>query len=221
MRSLTWQKRLFYYLIRIPVNLFFRLFYRTRYFGYNNMPENGALLVVCNHQSHYDPPLIAAGLRRRMNFLARKTLFKFKPFAALIDLLDAIPLEINGIGFEGIKESLKRLRNGEVLLLFPEGARTFDGKMAPFREGALTLAQRSKAAILPAALDGCFSAFPRTHRFPFLFGRFRVIYGQPIYYDEFKDLTEPELREFVRRRIEELFGKIAGSAAGSSKRINA
>lgn len=208
MRSLTWQKQLFYYFIRIPINLYFRVFYRTRYFGYNNMPEEGAFIVVCNHQSHFDPPLIAAGLRRRLNFLARKTLFKFKPFAQLIDLLDAIPLEVNGIGFEGIKESLKRLRNGEALLLFPEGARTWDGTIAPFKEGALTLAQRSKAAILPTAIDGCYEAFPRIHKFPHLFGKISVIYGEPLYYDSFKDLKEPELREFVQNKIEELLGKI-------------
>jgi 1-acyl-sn-glycerol-3-phosphate acyltransferase len=204
-RKISWQKRFFYYLIRTPVNLFFMTFYGVRFYGRNNMPDEGGVVVVSNHQSHFDPPLIAAGLRRRLNFLARKSLFRFPFFARLIDLLDAIPLDIEGIGFEGIKESLKRLRYGEMVLVFPEGARTWDGEIAPFLQGSLILAQRSKATILPTALSGCYEAWPRMKKFPCLWGKIRVIYGKPIPYTEFKDLKEEELRQLLETRIAELF----------------
>jgi len=209
-RVVTWQQRVFYDFLRIVVWLFFGILYRTRYFGRNHLPESGPVLVVSNHQSHFDPPLIAAGLRRRMNFLARKSLFKFKPFAWLIDFLDAIPLEVDGIGFEGIKESLKRLRNGEMILIFPEGARTWDGEIAPYRQGALTLAVRSKATILPTAIDGCFDAWPRTNRFPWLLGAdpIRVVYGKPITLEMYQHLTEEDLHELVDERVSELFESI-------------
>ncbi|MDR1268928.1 MAG: 1-acyl-sn-glycerol-3-phosphate acyltransferase [Planctomycetaceae bacterium] len=204
-RTISWQKRLFYYLVRIPINLFFMIFYGVRFYGRNNMPNEGGVVVISNHQSHFDPPLIAAGLRRRLNFLARKSLFRLKSFAWLIDMLDAIPLDIEGIGFEGIKESLKRLRNGEMLLVFPEGARTWNGEIAPFLQGSLILAQRSKATILPTALNGCYDAWPRVNKFPWLWGKIRVIYGKPIPYTEFKDLQEEELRQLLETRIAELF----------------
>ena len=179
--------------------------YGVRFYGSNNLPENGAVVLISNHQSHYDPPLIAVGLRRRLNFLARKSLFKFKPFAWLIDMLDAIPLDIDGIGFAGIKESLKRLKNGEIILVFPEGGRTWDGNIAPFLQGSLTLAQRTKSTILPAAISGCYEAFPRTQKYPRLWGRMRVVYGKPMLYEEFKDLTEGELRHLCEAKIAELF----------------
>jgi 1-acyl-sn-glycerol-3-phosphate acyltransferase len=204
-RKISWQKRFFYAFVRIPINLFFMIFYGVRFYGRENMPCEGGVVVISNHQSHFDPPLIAAGLRRRLNFLARKSLFKFKPFGKLIDLLDAIPLEIEGIGFEGIKESLKRLRYGEMVLVFPEGARTWDGKIAPFLHGSLVLAQRSKATILPMAVSGCYEAWPRTKKFPWLWGKIRVIYGKPIPYNEFKDLNEEELRTLLEKQIAELF----------------
>jgi len=205
MSRISWQKRLFYYCCRFPIYLFFLILYRTRFYGRNNLPENGAVVLISNHQSHYDPPLIAVGLRRRLNFLARKTLFKFKLFGWLIDMLDAIPLDIDGIGFAGIKESIKRLKNGEIILVFPEGGRTWDGNIAPFLTGALTLAQRTKSAILPAAISGCYDAFPRTYKYPRLWGRFRVVYGKPIFYEDFKDLSEKELRQLCEAKIAELF----------------
>ena len=181
------------------------IFYGMRHYGQNNLPESGGVVVICNHQSHFDPPLLAVGLRRRLNFLARKSLFKFKPFAWLIDMLDAIPLEINGIGFAGIKESLKRLRNGEIILVFPEGERSWDGKIAPFRQGSLVLAQRTKSAIFPVALCGCYEAFPRTRKYPKLWGRIRVVHGKPLLYEEIKDLTEEELRHLCETKITELY----------------
>lgn len=177
------------------------IFYRVRYFGRNNLPEEGGVLVVSNHQSHFDPPLIGAGLRRRLNYMARKTLFKFKPFAMLIDMLDAIPLDIEGIGFEGVKESLKRLRGGECVLIFPEGARTWDGETTPFKQGALTLAQRGRAAILPTAIDGCFQAWPRRNKFPWPWGRFRVVFGEPIPWETLRDMDEETLRIMVQDRV--------------------
>jgi 1-acyl-sn-glycerol-3-phosphate acyltransferase len=205
MNRISWQKRLCYYCLRFPLNLFFRILYRARFYGQNNLPESGGIVLISNHQSHFDPPLIAIGLRRRCNFLARKSLFKFKPFGWLIDMLDAIPLEINGIGFAGIKESIKRLKNGEVILLFPEGGRTWDGNIAPFLQGSLALAQRTKSAIVPAAISGCYEAFPRMQTFPKLWGKFRVVYGKPILYEESKDLTEGELRYLCETKIAELY----------------
>jgi len=205
MNRISWKKRLFYYFMRIPLKLFFMVFYGVRYYGQNNLPENGAMILISNHQSHFDPPILAVGLRRRLNFLARKSLFRFKPFGWLIDMLDAIPLDIDGIGFAGIKESFKRLRNGEIILVFPEGARCWDGDIAPFLQGSLMLAQRTKSAILPAAVSGCYEAFPRMYKFPVLWGKIRVVYGKPIFYEEIASLTEEELRHMCEIRIAELY----------------
>ena len=181
------------------------IFYRVRFYGQHNLPESGAVILICNHQSHFDPPLLAVGLRRRLNFLARQSLFKFKPFAWVIDMLDAIPLNTDGLGFAGIKESFKRLKNGEIILVFPEGARSWDGKIAPFLQGSLTLAQRTQSAILPAALCGCYEAFPRTKKLPRPWGKFRVVYGKLIPHEEVEHLTEEELRHMCETKVAELY----------------
>ncbi|MCL2709635.1 MAG: 1-acyl-sn-glycerol-3-phosphate acyltransferase [Planctomycetaceae bacterium] len=215
MSRISWQKRSFYYLARIPLNLFFMICYGVRYYGRNNLPESGAVVVIANHQSHFDPPLIAIGLPRRLNFLARKSLFKFKPFGWVIDMLDAIPLDKEGIGFAGIMESLKRLKNGEAILVMPEGERTWDGEIAPFMQGSLVLAQRTKSAILPVAIAGCYEAFPRMQKFPKLWGRFRVVYGKPLLYEEIKDLSEEELRHLCETKVAELYREATNKRRGT------
>ena len=155
------------------------LVYRVRYYGRENIPAAGGVLVVSNHQSHFDPPLVGIGCPRRMNYVARETLFRFAPFGWLIHSVGAIPIDREGIGLGGIKESLRRLKRGEMVLIFPEGTRSRDGEIAPFRPGFTALAVRSGAAILPVAIDGAFQVWPRWRKFPGR-GRIRVRYGVPI-----------------------------------------
>jgi len=113
--------RLWYEFLRRVLQLAAVLLYRVRHTGYHNIPRTGGVLVVSNHQSVMDPPLVGMGCPRRMNYLARETLFRFGPFRWLITSLDAIPIDREGVRLAGIKESLRRLKRGEMVLMFPEG----------------------------------------------------------------------------------------------------
>ena len=188
--------------------------YRVRYSGRQNIPAFGGVLVVSNHQSHLDPPLVGIGCPRPMNYLARDTLFRFAPFGRLIGSVGAIPIDREGMGLGGIKESLRRLKRGEMVLIFPEGTRTRDGQIAPFRPGFTALAVRSKAAILPVGIDGAFQAFPRWQKFPGP-GRIRVRFGAPILPAEIAGRDEHELLAEVERRVRECQAEIRRRAACS------
>jgi len=174
--------------------------YSIRHTGVLNVPREGGVLVVSNHQSHFDPPLIGMGSNRRMNYLARQTLFGFGPFRWLINSLDAIPIDREGLGLGGIKESIRRLRRGEMLVVFPEGTRTPDGEVHTFRPGFTTLAVRGRAAILPAAIEGAYAVWPKGQKLPGL-GHIHVHYGPPILPDQVARLDERELLEEVERRV--------------------
>jgi 1-acyl-sn-glycerol-3-phosphate acyltransferase len=142
-----------------------------------------------------------------MSYLARATLFKFAPFARFIYSVGAFPLDREGVGLAGIKESLKRLKRGEILLLFPEGTRTPDGEIHPFKSGFTTLAVRSKSAILPIAIEGAYRAWPKKSGFP----RPRVInihYGQPIPFQEYENMEEQELVALVESRVRECLAEL-------------
>jgi 1-acyl-sn-glycerol-3-phosphate acyltransferase len=179
MKQTALLSHLWYQLLQRSLQLVAVLVYRVRYTGRENIPAAGGVLVVSNHQSHLDPMLVGIGCPRRLNYVARETLFRFAPFGWLIHSVGAFPIDRDGIGLGGIKESLKRLKRGEMVLIFPEGTRSRDGRMAPFRPGFTALAVRSGAAILPVAVDGAFQVWPRWRRFPGR-GRIRVHYGAPI-----------------------------------------
>jgi 1-acyl-sn-glycerol-3-phosphate acyltransferase len=177
------------------------LAYGLRYMGCKNIPPTGPVLVVSNHQSHFDPPLVGSGCWRRMNYVARETLFHFGPLGWLIRSLDAIPIDRDGMGLSGIKESLRRLKRGEMVLIFPEGARSRDGEISHFRPGFTALAVRSKAAILPVAIEGAFAAWPRTQTLPSLGMNVHVLYGEPITPEEAARYDERQLAAEVERRV--------------------
>ena len=200
MTQRTLLQRIWYRLLQRFLQIIAIVVYRIRYSGQENIPAEGGVLIVSNHQSHFDPPMVGIGSRRRMNFLARKTLFDFGPLGWIIGSVDAIPIDRDGLGLGGIKESLKRLKRGEMVLIFPEGTRTSDGEIAPFRPGFTTLAVRSHAAILPVAIEGAFQAWPRQRKFPG-FGRIRVHYGRPIQPEEYANLDERELLAEVEQRV--------------------
>ena len=178
------------------------LAYGVRYSGRENIPKTGPVLLVSNHQSHFDPPLVGVPCPRRMNYVARDTLFRFPPLAWLMRSLDAIPIDRDGVGMTGIKESLRRLKRGEMVLVFPEGTRSRDGEIGTFRPGFTMLAARSGAAILPVAVDGAFDAWPRWRKLPRL-GKIRVHYGRPIPFEEIQGRDERELVAEVKRRVHE------------------
>jgi 1-acyl-sn-glycerol-3-phosphate acyltransferase len=205
-RSLA--SRLWYWSLQRVLYLVGVLLYGVRCSGRENIPSEGAVLVVSNHQSHFDPPLVGMACLRRMNYLARDTLYRFAPLGWLIHSLDAIPIDREGLGLGGIKESLRRLKRGEMVLIFPEGTRSRDGEIARFRPGFTVLASRSGAYILPVAIEGAYSAWPRWRRFPRPFGKIHVHYGVPLRPEQLQGRDERELVEEVERRVRQCQGVV-------------
>jgi 1-acyl-sn-glycerol-3-phosphate acyltransferase len=176
------------------------LSFRTRYSGCGNIPKEGGVLLVSNHQSHLDPPIIGLGCPRQLNALARKTLFDVPVLGRLIALLGSIPIDRDGMGLAGLREAMRCLKGGGVVLIFPEGTRSPDGKIAQFKPGFVSLAVRSRASILPCAIEGAHDCWPRGRKFPKP-GRIRVHFGSPILPDEISRLDERELLVKVEDRV--------------------
>jgi 1-acyl-sn-glycerol-3-phosphate acyltransferase len=144
--------------------------------------------------------LVGLSLRRRLNFLARETLFGFAPFRWLILSLDAIPIDREGVGLSGLKETLRRLKRGEMVLIFPEGTRSRDGEVGSLKPGFVSLARRGNVRLLPVGIDGAFEAWPRTNPFP-RSATINIQFGAPMEPNEVKPLNDEELIAEIERRI--------------------
>ena len=134
--------------------------------GRQHIPGTGPALLIANHQSFLDPLLVGLGTRRHLCFLARKTLFKNRAFSWLIRMLNAVPIDQEGVGKEGIKTIVGQLQKGQAVVVFPEGSRTSDGRLQPLRAGIHLLIKRTQAPIVPVGIAGAFDALPHWRSVP-------------------------------------------------------
>jgi 1-acyl-sn-glycerol-3-phosphate acyltransferase len=197
----SFAKRAWYNVLHQLCRLLGVIVFRVRCQGRHWVPRRGGVLVLSNHQSHLDPVLVGLACDRRLNYLARETLFGFAPFRWLIHSLDAIAIDREGLGLSGLRETLRRTKRGEMVLVFPEGTRTADGNMGPLRPGFCAVAKRANVALLPVAIDGAFVAWPRWRLLPRP-AAIRVQFGPPIEPQDVARLDEQQLVDEVSRRIQ-------------------
>ena len=177
------------------------LLFRIRLRGILHEPTEGPVLVVANHQSHLDPPMIGMFFRRPLNYMARETLFKFPPLGWLIYTLGAIPIDRDGVGLSGMKETLRRLKYGQMVLVFPEGSRTRDGRVGVFKPGFCALARRGGVQLLPVGIAGAYRAWPRSRSFPRA-ATVQIEVGSLLGPEEIAKLDDTALIAEVRTRVE-------------------
>jgi 1-acyl-sn-glycerol-3-phosphate acyltransferase len=199
-RSLA--KRLWYQYLRGLLRMGAVTLFQVRITGRENQPLTGGALILSNHQSHLDPMLVGMAFDRRMNFLARETLFRFPPLRWMIESVDSIPIDRDGLGISGLKETLRRIKQEEMVLIFPEGTRSPDGEIATIKPGFAALAKRVRVPLVPVGIDGAYQAWPRTRPYPRL-GTIHLHIGQPITPEETHKLDDRALVALVEERIRE------------------
>ena len=141
--------RLVEWLLVAPV---YRGLLRGRSRGLQNVPRHGALVVVANHGSHLDPPLLGHALPRPVSFMAKAELFKVPLLGRLIRSLGAYPVSRGASDREAIRTALSRLEQGWATGVFLDGTRQRSGRVENPQLGAALLAARSGAPLLPVAL---------------------------------------------------------------------
>ena len=143
-----------------------RLFFGLRSRGTEHVPATGPVLLVANHVSFLDPPLVGGASARRLTFLAKAELFRVPLFGGLIRRLGAHPLRREGGDAGALRTALRVLKGGGALLVFPEGTRGEEGILGPAKPGAGMLAVLGGAAVVPVYVSGSGRAWPRDRRFP-------------------------------------------------------
>lgn len=176
--------------------LFFRCCFLLRIVGKKKIKESwkeGGVLIVANHASYFDPPVVGVSYGKKTAFLARKTLFKKGFFGWLYPKLNAIPVDQDGPDMSSLKRIIKELKNGNPVLIFPEGQRSVDGTILPGEAGVGLVIAKSKAPVLPMRIFGAFEAFPRGAKIPKFFTKITVSVGDMITFDE--DQLKTKTRE--------------------------
>ncbi len=187
-------------LARWACRVFCILFFRMHVYGKENIPAKGAFILVSNHQSYLDPIFCGIPLKRHLYFLARDSLFTNWFFGKLISSVNTIPVKRGEADLTAMRKVIGKLKEGRAFCLFPEGTRTSDGKIAPFKSGVGLLCRRGAAAVVPAVIDGAFECWPR-HKKIFSPGSISVCYGEVITAEQVKNMGDKKLAEVLTNTL--------------------
>jgi 1-acyl-sn-glycerol-3-phosphate acyltransferase len=139
-----------YWLVRTALSAYLNI----RVIGLERVPRQGALIVIANHRSAFDPPMVGAILPRAVYFMTKAELFSYPILAWIFRYVHAYPVHRGHPDRRAIRYSIELLQRGEAILMFPEGHRTETGELQEARAGVVYLAQKTGARVLPIGLSG-------------------------------------------------------------------
>lgn len=183
-------------IVKFIIYLFVLIVYRVKVVGRKNIPETGAALICPNHVHAFDSVCIITSAKRPIRALARESLYKHKSLKWLADVFGIYPVNQDNVAVSAIRISFKLLKEGELVLMFPEGTRNGMAKGVKPRDGAVNIALRSDVPIIPVGAQGSFKPFRKV----------KINIGKPIYYD--KDKIDIKNKEQIESLTMELMDEI-------------
>ncbi len=198
-----------YRLGRFASRVVWGLLFRPRMEGREGLPKAGGALLCANHQSLLDIPLLAHLTARHVSFVARDSLARLRPLSWLMRRSGVVLVRRGLADRAALREMVAHLTRGDLLAVFPEGTRSADGSLGPFRAGALLAARQAGVPVVPIGIRGAFEAWPRGARLPRL-RRISARVGQAV------DPHSPGAIEAVRAQIAAMIGdgRFAARPAG-------
>jgi 1-acyl-sn-glycerol-3-phosphate acyltransferase len=193
------------------VHTFFRVFFRLEVRGHANVPSEGGVILAANHVSVFDPPIVGVSTKRTLSFLAKRELFQSRLFGGLISRLNAIPVERGAGDRRALQRVLEALRQGEAVLVFPEGGRSRDGHLQRPKNGVGMIAVKTAKPIVPVYVSGTGHARRTLLRQQ----KAGVVFGRPFGIEELS-LTN-DRRSDYRLVSEEVMERIRGLRDGEEQ----
>jgi 1-acyl-sn-glycerol-3-phosphate acyltransferase len=196
-------------------NIFYNLakilaktFYSMKVIHPERMIEEGPLILAVNHSSYFDPPLAGICSKRAVYYLARKNLLEWPILGPLFPQMNVIPVERDGNDMSALRGLIKKIKDGNGIVLFPEGTRSKDGNLQSAKAGIGLIIAKTQAPVLPMRIFGAYEAFPKGTR-GLKLTKIKVVLGEPIYLT--KEDVEPATRETYQKlsnRVMEAIAKL-------------
>ena len=193
-----------YYVGWLLFRLWYATYFRWRVYHAERVPLKGPVILASNHASFLDPPIIGAGVRRGINYLARESLFRWPVCGWILRHWNSVPVDRDGGGAKGLKAILDRLLSGGAIILFPEGTRTLDGTLGKAKSGIGLTVIKSEATVVPVRVWGTLKAYGKRVPIPLPY-RLTVKYGKPM---DFRALRA-EAKVCSKARLKDIYQEAA------------
>ena len=167
-----------------------KLVFNTKVTGLENIP-NKPYILAGNHRNMFDVVILITNVDDEIHFMAKKELFKLKILNSIFRKMGVFPVDRESVDIKAIKESLRILKSGEVLGIFPEGTRNkTDNILLPFKEGVTSIASKTNVPIVPFGIGGDFKR-----------NKLRLNIGEPI---DITNIEKTKQREYLEEKVKEL-----------------
>lgn len=171
--------------------------------GTEHIPPDGPVIYMGNHQSNFDILALTVAIPRRFSWLAKEELFRVPFFGGAMRRAGYIPLDRSDgrQALKSIEEAARRIRDGVSVVVFPEGTRTHDGSLLPFKKGGFILASRAGVPVVPFTINGSRAINPR-NRFELYPGGIGITFAEPVLPEGTGNKARELLLEQIRAAIE-------------------
>ena len=170
--------------------------------GIENIPKTGGVLFVANHQSNFDIPIFVGHVPRDKGFIAKLELLKVPTFSRWMKYIGCIFIDRKDPrqSLTAINEAAERLKAGHSIVIFPEGTRSADGTVAPFKAGGLRLGIKAGVPIVPVTISGSKNIMPKGTSI-IRSAKVKVIVSPPLLWDDYNEMDSNQISEIVRNII--------------------
>lgn len=157
--------------------IFIHIRCRVKVVGKKNIPAQGGVILCSNHISLLDPIVMGVTVSRPIHFMAKKELFKPGIVSWFFKSVNAFPVDRTTTDLSSYKKAISLLRDGNVMGIFAQGTRIKDGDLKSAKQGTAMFALKAGVPVVPVGIVSSYK----------LFGKVKISYGEPIYFNEFKD----------------------------------
>ncbi len=204
-----------YSLWRLIITILCLIAFRLRVEGREHEPRHGPFIAAVNHTSAADPLLAAVSLRRRAHYMAKADVLTIPVLGAWLASLGTFPIRRGEPDRKALRRTFQILEQGGVLVMWPEGTRSRDGRLQPAEPGAAHIALRMGVPVLPVAIVGSYRVLPKGARWP-KFVAVTVRFGPPLHVPKVEGRLDDQVLETWGRRIMAEIGKLLPPSQGGT-----